>query len=68
MCVAINTGMLVFIKSTAFFGISLDNINNCSNATKEELHNALQKGLNEGVVKPLKSAAFSSKDEENALT
>lgn len=61
------TGLEVFIKSTFFFGVSLEDITTCNNSVKVNLQNALQKGLHEGVVKPLQKATFSFKDEANAL-
>lgn len=59
--------MFVFGRLTTLFGISLENITTCSRTTKVNLHDAVQKGLSEGVVKPLRKATFSSNSEDQAL-
>lgn len=50
--------MFSFLKRTSFHGVSLNNVANCSDEKKAELHQAVERGIESGVVKPFKSRLF----------
>lgn len=60
-------GMFTFLKRTSFHGVGLNNVANCSDEKKAELHEAIEKGIKSGIVKPFKSLLFPSHQRTEAI-
>ncbi|CAD6237321.1 GSCOCG00002249001-RA-CDS, partial [Cotesia congregata] len=60
-------GMAAFRKGISFFGILLDNVFEATSDRKQMLNGLLQKGLDEGYIKPLPRTVFSSDKLEAAF-
>ncbi|XP_074967591.1 fatty acid synthase [Phalacrocorax aristotelis] len=60
-------GMALFLKNVAFHGILLDSIFDDGNKDWEVVSELLEKGIREGVVKPLRSTVFSKEEVEAAF-
>ncbi|KAM9281576.1 fatty acid synthase [Morus bassanus] len=60
-------GMALFLKNVAFHGILLDSIFDDGNEEWEVVSELLQKGIREGVVKPLRSTVFNKEEVEAAF-
>uniref|UniRef100_A0A8D0GNS8 Fatty acid synthase n=1 Tax=Sphenodon punctatus TaxID=8508 RepID=A0A8D0GNS8_SPHPU len=60
-------GMALFLKNVAFHGILLDAIFEAGNREWEVLSDLLKKGIQDGVVKPLRSTVFKREEVEAAF-
>ncbi|KAK0070760.1 hypothetical protein PV325_014134, partial [Microctonus aethiopoides] len=60
-------GMASFLKEISFHGILLDNLFNTSSEQKIHLKELLQKGLDNGLIKPLTRTVFSKDQIEEAF-
>ncbi|NWR04682.1 FAS synthase, partial [Paradoxornis webbianus] len=60
-------GMSLFLKNVAFHGILLDSIFDEGNQEWEVVSELLNKGIRDGVVKPLKSTVFNKEEVEAAF-
>ncbi|NXJ82917.1 FAS synthase, partial [Trogon melanurus] len=60
-------GMALFLKNVAFHGILLDAVFEDGNKEWEVVSELLQKGIKDGVVKPLRSTVFNKEEVEAAF-
>ncbi|NXC72710.1 FAS synthase, partial [Anhinga anhinga] len=60
-------GMALFLKNVAFHGILLDSIFDNGNREWEVVSELMEKGIREGVVKPLRSTVFHKEEVEAAF-
>lgn len=60
-------GMALFLKNVSFHGILLDSIFGEANEEWELVSKLLTKGIENGVVKPLRSTVFSKEEVEAAF-
>lgn len=60
-------GMALFLKNVAFHGILLDAIFEEGNSEWEMVSDLLQKGIKDGVVKPLRTTVFNRDEIEAAF-
>uniref|UniRef100_A0A7G8Z9J8 oleoyl-[acyl-carrier-protein] hydrolase n=1 Tax=Meteorus pulchricornis TaxID=51522 RepID=A0A7G8Z9J8_9HYME len=60
-------GMAIFMKEISFYGVLLDNVFNAPVEQKTHLKSLLQKGLDDGWIKPLKRTVFSRNQVESAF-
>lgn len=56
-----------FLKETSFHGIMLDNLFYADDKWKSELRDALQRGIDEGAIKPLVRTVFNADEVEAAF-
>lgn len=59
--------MAVFLKNVSFHGILLDALFDDSNQDWLEVYQLLKKGIEEGVVRPLKTTVFKRDQVEEAF-
>lgn len=60
-------GMALFLKNVAFHGILLDAVFEDGNEEWEVVSKLLQKGIKDGVVKPLRTTVFNKDEIEAAF-
>lgn len=60
-------GMALFLKNVAFHGILLDAVFEDGNEEWEIVSKLLQKGIKDGVVKPLRTTVFNKDEIEAAF-
>lgn len=61
------TGMAVFLKNVSFHGILLDALFEEGNQEWFDVYRLLKKGIEEGVVRPLKTTVFKRDQVEEAF-
>lgn len=66
-CCGLSVGMAVFLKNVSFHGILLDALFDDSNQDWHEVYQLLKKGIEEGVVRPLKTTVFKRDQVEEAF-
>lgn len=67
LCCYISIGMAVFLKNVSFHGILLDALFEEGNQEWSDVYRLLKKGIEEGVVKPLKTTVFKRDQVEEAF-
>lgn len=60
-------GMSVFLKRTSFSGVSLNNLTRLDDSWKLALREAIEIGIQQGDVRPLKKSIFSLKEQTEAV-
>lgn len=66
-CYDVSIGMAVFLKNVSFHGILLDALFEEGNQEWSDVYRLLKKGIEEGVVKPLKTTVFKRDQVEEAF-
>jgi hypothetical protein len=61
------TGMDIFLKDTAFFGVLTNSLFSMSPEWKEALHLGIQDGIKRGVVQPLEFTVFPRQQAQLAF-
>lgn len=59
--------MFVFLKRTSFSGVSLNNLTCCGDSWKLALRDAVEIGIQQGDIIPIKKSVFSLKEQTEAV-